>query len=95
MNTPISHGSSSEVSNRTGICVSSDSIACSRLTPITPPRGPVMPTSVMYAVPPGSTRASAVGMCVWVPTTAVTRPSSIQPSATFSDVASACMSTRM
>ncbi len=45
--TPISHGSSSEVSKRTGICVSSDSIACSRLTPITPPRGPVMPTSVM------------------------------------------------
>jgi len=47
MNTAISHGSSSEVSKRTGICVSSDSIACSRLTPITPPRGPVMPTSVM------------------------------------------------
>ncbi len=45
--TPISHGSSSEVSKRTGICVSSDSIACSRLTPITPPRGPVIPTSVM------------------------------------------------
>ena len=32
-----------------------------------------MPTSVMYAVPPGSTRASAVGTWVWVPTTAVTR----------------------
>ena len=47
ISTPISHGSSSEVSKRTGICVSSDSIACSRLTPITPPRGPVMPTSVM------------------------------------------------
>ena len=47
MRTPISHGSSSEVSKRTGICVRSDSIACSRLTPITPPRGPVMPTSVM------------------------------------------------
>ena len=45
--TPISHGSSSEVSKRTGICVTSASIACSRLTPITPPRGPVMPTSVM------------------------------------------------
>ena len=47
ISTPISHGSSSEVSKRTGIIVSSDSIACSRLTPITPPRGPVMPTSVM------------------------------------------------
>ncbi len=33
--------------------------------------GPVMPTSVMYAVPCGSTRASAVGTCVCVPTTAV------------------------
>ncbi len=47
MSTPISQGSSSEVSKRTGIWVSSDWIACSRLTPITPPRGPVMPTSVM------------------------------------------------
>ncbi len=45
--TPISHGSSLEVSKRTGICVTSASTACSRLTPITPPRGPVMPTSVM------------------------------------------------
>ena len=52
-----------------------------------------MPTSVMYAVPPGSTRASAVGTCVWVPTQAVTRPSRCQPIATFSLVASACMST--
>ena len=95
ISTPISHGSSSEVSKRTGIIVSSDSIACSRLTPITPPRGPVIPTSVMYAVPPGSTRASAVGTCVCVPTTAVTRPSRCQPIATFSEVASACMSTRM
>jgi len=47
MSTPISHGSTSDVSKRTGICVSSPSSACSRLTPITPPRGPVMPTSVM------------------------------------------------
>src|SRR6185437_1663451 len=45
--TPISQGSSLEVSKRTGICVTSASTACSRLTPITPPRGPVMPTSVM------------------------------------------------
>ena len=35
------------LSNFTGIRVSIDSIACSRLTPITPPRGPVIPTSVM------------------------------------------------
>ena len=59
-------------------------IDCSLRTPITPPRAPVMPTSVMYAVPPGSTRASAVGTWVCVPTTAVTRPSRYQPSATFS-----------
>ena len=45
--TPLSHGSSVEVSNRTGILVTIASIASSRLTPITPPRGPVMPTSVM------------------------------------------------
>ncbi len=44
---PFSQGSSSEVSKRTGIWVTSASTACSRLTPITPPRGPVMPTSVM------------------------------------------------
>ena len=47
ISTAFSHGSSVEVSNRTGILVDIDSIACSRLTPITPPRGPVMPTSVM------------------------------------------------
>jgi hypothetical protein len=45
--TPFSHGSSADVSKRTDIWVRSDSIACSFLTPITPPRGPVMPTSVM------------------------------------------------
>ena len=57
--------------------------------PITPPVGPVMPTSVMYAVPPGSTRPSAVGTWVWVPTHALTRPSRCQPIATFSLVSSA------
>src|SRR5205823_9289166 len=49
----------------------------------------------MYAVPPGSTRSSAVGTWVCVPTTAVTRPSKYQPNAIFSDVASACISTKM
>ena len=44
---PISHGSSSEVSKRTLVIFTKRSSACSRLTPITPPRGPVMPTSVM------------------------------------------------
>ena len=45
--TALSHGSSSEVWKRTGILVAIASIACSRRTPITPPRAPVMPTSVM------------------------------------------------
>jgi hypothetical protein len=47
MTTPLSQGSSSDVSNRTDIWVRSDSMACSFLTPRTPPRGPVIPTSVM------------------------------------------------
>ena len=37
--------------------------------------------------------ASAVGTCVWVPTTAAARPSRYQPSACFSEVASAWIST--
>ncbi len=47
MRTPINQGSSSEVSKRNDMWVRMDSTACSFLTPITPPRGPVMPTSVM------------------------------------------------
>ena len=43
----------------------------------------------------GSMRSSAVGMWVCVPSTAVTRPSRYQPSATFSLVASAWKSSRM
>ena len=54
-----------------------------------------MPTSVWYAVPFGSKRSSAVGMCVWVPKTAVTLPSKCQPMATFSLVASAWKSTKI
>jgi len=45
--TPISHGSSSLVSKGTRMWVRMVWIACSRLTPMTPPRGPVIPTSVM------------------------------------------------
>ena len=36
--------------------------------------GPVMPTSVMKAVPPGRICSSAVGTCVCVPRTALTLP---------------------
>ena len=68
-------------------------IASSASTPITESCGPVMPASVMKAVPFARTRASEVWTCVWVPTTAVTRPSSQRASATFSLVASACTST--
>ena len=63
------------------------------LTPITESCGPVMPTSVIAAVPPRWTRASEVCTCVCVPSTAVTRPSSQCASATFSLVASAWTST--
>jgi hypothetical protein len=56
---------------------------------MTESNGPVIPTSAMKAVPPGSTRASAVATCVWVPRTAATRPSRNQANAIFSLVASA------
>jgi hypothetical protein len=44
--TAMSHGSSSAVSKRTDMWVASERMACSLRTPMTPPRGPVMPTSV-------------------------------------------------
>src|SRR5262249_13832827 len=52
-----------------------------------------MPTSDTKAVPPGRMRWSAVGACVWVPTTRLARPSRKWPIACFSLVVSACMST--
>ena len=45
--TAMSQGSSSDVSKRTDIWVASERMACSLRTPMTPPRGPVIPTSVM------------------------------------------------
>ncbi len=90
---PITQTFSSEVSKRTGIRVRNDSRACSHFTPRTLSRAPVMPTSEMYAVPFGSTLASAVGTWVWVPSTAAARPSRCQPIATFSLVTSAWKST--
>jgi hypothetical protein len=45
--TAMSHGSSSEVSKRTDMWVASERMACSLRTPMTPPRGPVIPTSLM------------------------------------------------
>jgi hypothetical protein len=46
MTTAFSHGSSSEGSKREGTWVRNLARACSRRTPITPPRAPVIPTSV-------------------------------------------------
>ena len=57
--------------------------------PMIPLCGPVIPTSVWNAVPPGSTCSSAVATCVCVPITADTRPSRYHPMAIFSLVVSA------
>jgi hypothetical protein len=46
MTTPLSHGSTSDGSNRAGTWVRNFCRACSRRMPMTPPRAPVMPTSV-------------------------------------------------
>src|SRR3954447_16189047 len=46
ISTAFSHGSSSEGSKRAGTWVRNLASACSRRTPITPPRAPVIPTSV-------------------------------------------------
>jgi hypothetical protein len=46
MSTAFSHGSTSDGSNRVGTWVRNLARACSRRTPITPPRAPVIPTSV-------------------------------------------------
>src|SRR5688572_32093357 len=50
-------------SKRAGIWERKRWMIRSRFTPITPSVGPVIPRSVMYAVPFGSTRSSAV--CTW------------------------------
>lgn len=46
ISTAFSHGSSSDGSNRAGTWVRNFSSACSRRMPMTPPRAPVIPTSV-------------------------------------------------
>ncbi|OQB30047.1 MAG: hypothetical protein BWY09_03019 [Candidatus Hydrogenedentes bacterium ADurb.Bin179] len=54
-----------------------------------------MPISEIKAVPCANRRSSAVCTWVCVPTTAVHLPSKYHAMAAFSEVASACMSTRM
>jgi len=61
-------------SRRTGRPVTKRRIAPSGTLPITESCGPVIPASVIAAVPPVRTRASFVCMWVCVPSTAVTRP---------------------
>src|SRR5438067_2258547 len=60
--------------------------------PRTESRGPTIPVSARSAVPCGRIRPSAVGTCVWLPSTAENRPSRCHPIASFSLVASACQS---
>src|SRR5262249_23573803 len=69
--TPSIRTSPSAGSNRIGIPVRILRIACAARTPITESCGPVIPASVIAAVPPGRTRASFVCTCVCVPITAV------------------------
>src|SRR5687768_2303720 len=73
--TPLSRGSPVAVSNRPGNPVTNRAMIASLSMPITPSCGPVMPTSVRHAVPPGRMRSSAVCTCVCVPITAETLPS--------------------
>ena len=95
MSAPCSHVSRFAGSKPMGRWVRKRSMASSLRTPITESHGPHIPTSVMKAVPPASTRLSAVWMWVWVPTTAETLPSRKWPMAFFSLEASQCMSTRI
>jgi len=76
-------------SNLVGIPLRNRSSDGSRSIPMMPSCGPVIPASVMYAVPFGRIRSSAVCTCVCVPTTSVTLPSRCHPMAIFSLVASA------
>ena len=75
MTTPLSRGSPVAVSNRAGNPVTNRAITASLSMPMTPSCGPVMPTSVRHAVPPGRMRSSAVCTWVCVPITADTLPS--------------------
>src|SRR6266545_238612 len=93
--TPLSRPGPAADSNFTGSPVTKRVSAISVVTPMIESCGPVIPASVMYAVPLGRIQSSAVCTCVCVPNTPVTRPSRCHPIATFSDVASAWKSTMM
>src|SRR3990172_4873593 len=86
-------GSRSTVVKRVGSWLRNVSMTAWVSMPRMESRGPTMPTSVTKAVPLGRMRVSAVGIWVWLPMTALTRPSRYQAIAAFSLVASACMST--
>ncbi len=94
MSTPISHGSSSEVSKRTGICVTQ---RLDRLLALDADHAAARAGHADVGDVGGPARAARArrpsARACGCPTTAVTRPSRCQPIATFSEVASACMST--
>ena len=72
--TPASRGSPLATSNALGTNVTVVASTRSMRRPRMLSYGPVMPTSLMNAVPPGRICSSAVGTCVCVPSTALTRP---------------------
>ena len=86
---PWSFTSLRATSNRCGMAVRKRATTGTISRPRTLSCGPVKPASVRYAVPPGKICSSAVCTCVCVPTTPLTRPSSIRAKAIFSEVASA------
>ena len=71
---PSIRTSPSATSSRSGNPVRNRRIGPAGLLPITESCGPVIPASVIAAVPPASTRASLVCTCVCVPSTAVALP---------------------
>ena len=73
--TPSIRTSPLATSSRDGKPVVKRRIGPSGRLPMTESCGPVIPASVTAAVPPASTRASFVCTWVWVPSTAVARPS--------------------
>ena len=80
-------------SNDARVCMRKLWIEMSLFMPMTEFNDPVMPMSVMYPVPCGSITSSAVMTWVCVPKHAEALPSTYQPKALFSEVASAWKST--
>ena len=82
-------GSPSAIANARGRPSMKRCKIISHLRPRHEAHGPVIPASLKNASPLGNMRASFVGMCVWVPTTACALPSRCHAIETFSEVVSA------